>query len=388
MTLTEIPPLYRWMIQDSETGAAHRGIQLPARVLNLGSTTNLRVINTDTGEEVPFFIYFPHSTTLGFSENIYTTTFHHGAITEEHYELTFVVNTGLNVDALLTHLSLDASVPNFLRDVTVLGSNDGQHWSPITTQQVYRVSDVDNTIIDLGRERRYTWYRLQVPRAQGDISWFVEGLHRTEVSETIPALMEVPVAFNTESSDGTTRVTIHGFGNDETLANLSITHIRINTPDMFHRTVRYWGRNFELSQFTFEDVVIIEQTTFPVEGVMGDTFFFDIIDGDNPPLSITDLWVEWEVQHLVFAGTPHGSYALYAGGELTAVSYDIAHFSQAIINRGYEMRTVVGQAQLVSPAGVVPEPRDFTLLFNIAMVVASVVLVFVGLRGFLKGRST
>jgi len=192
------------------------------------------------------------------------------------------------------------------------------------------------------------------------------------------------VHFETIQSNGITTVTITGlYDTDATMQNIRVSGIRIITDSIFRRDVRINNRTITLYRHVFQDEEN-SNTFIPITGTASPaTLSFEIINHNDSPINILGIEVEYIAHKLVFRSTG-GEYRLVFGGELTRPRYDIEHFRDYILEQGFDIVPISGEARLID----LPYEgrRNFSWMFNAAVIIAGVVLIAVVLMNVVKKK--
>jgi len=365
---------------------SHKAIELTPEILNHAGTSAIRIVERESGDEIPFFV---HSAEVeAGAQTIYVPfNFIREFTRDGYYYLDFEVIIPANTDPLVSHLQLEAWQEEFLKDITVLGSYDGQNWTEITNGLVYAVSDVSHNEIALGGIYRYHFYRLRVPTPQEYIDFRAQGSLERYWAERVPFASSADAIFEVESLNGLTTVTIMGLvGTEATMQNLRVTGVHIETDSIFKRRFRAGNRNFTLYRLPFLNMVL-SNTFVPYLGhPQTSSFYFTIADYDDRPIDISRITVEYTTYYLVFRAEEGKEYALIFGGRLERPRYDIENFRDWIIIEGYDRVYFSGAARLIET--VVAETGDYRWLFNIAMITAGILLTGIVVADFLRRKKT
>jgi len=366
---------------------AYKAFALTPEILNHAGTAALRVIDQESGEEIPYFIhsleYEAH-----IQEYYIPFEFLRQFEREDHYYLDFRVVTSLHTDPLISHLSLESPQVEFLKHITVLGSHDNQHWTPVSGGLVYAVGDASHTEIDLASVRRYEYYRLSIPTPQERVDFEVQGIHRQAWTTQIPFTARHEAVFEMDSEGAISTVTLSGLvGTEATMENLRVTHVQLETSSYFKRSVNTGYSSPQVLYRLFFQETALENTlmTFPGHPQRSQ-ISFTIADHDDRPITIDRIWVEYAVDYVVFRAEADRDYVLHYGGGLTRPRYDIENFRDMIIQEGIDWVPLQGPAIRID-TGPVDEARDYAWLFNIAIVLAGVVLTAVAAASFIKSHS-
>ncbi|MCL2420449.1 MAG: DUF3999 domain-containing protein [Defluviitaleaceae bacterium] len=365
---------------------AYKAFALTPEIINHAGTTALRVIDRESGEEVPYFIHSAAYEEAVQESNI-AFEFLRRFDEEGYYYLDFRVITTPNTDPLVSHLSLESPQNEFLKSITVLGSHDDQHWIRITNGLVYAVGDIHQTEIGLEGVQRFSYYRLRIPTPQDRVDFMASGIHRQAWATPVPFISRHEAVFDMESTDGISTITIPGLaGTEATMENLRVTGIQIETRHAnFKRSVHTeYGWPQVIYRLFFQETEL-ENTLVTFLGMpQRPQIVFTISDYDDRPIVIDRIWVEYAVDYIVFHAEAGSAYDLHFGGGLTRPRYDIENFRDMIIHEGFALAQLQGLAIVINQG---PEAQDYGWLFNIAIVLAGVVLTVVAAASFIKNNS-
>jgi len=389
--LTGFSSLYGVDIELSGT-QQYKAVALTPEIMNHAGTSALRILDRESGEEVPFFL---HSITVEEEEQTTHMSFAFlgEAINEAngYYYLDFRVLRAANIDPVLSHLVLRAYEDEYLKNITVFGSYDGQHWTEVTTALVYHVAGVHQNIIPLEAERRFNYYRLRVPTPQDFVSFRASGRLERYWARSIPFTVRSEATFELDNSyDNRTVVTVTGLADSTaTLQNLRISGVYIDTDSTFKREFRpSRGANVTLYRLLFQDTELIN-TFIPLrrDAPMREQLSITIMDHDDSPINILGIEVEFNTYYLVFLAEAGREYSLIFGGDLEQPRYDIENFRSLIIQEGFDRIGFIGEIRLLEEYIAEGEPQDFSWLFNVAIILVSLLHVVLVIKGFIKNKS-
>jgi len=371
----------------------HKAIAISPEILNRAGSSAIRIVERESGNEVPFFVH----SAAEISSSLHTMQLNPigEAIYDEYYHLDFEMEIRRPIDPLVSHLLLRASQNrDFLKNITVLGSYDGQNWIELASALVYQVSSAAQHEIYLNGIHRYRYYRLKVPTPQEFIEFSGVGYVDSERLEQVPFISYADAIFEMESRNGSTIVTITGvYGTNATMQNLRVTEIRLETDTIFMREFRPLTQSTVVTQgFTLYNLffmdMFLSNTRIPFPGSpQTSTISFSIIDYDNRPIDISRITVEYITQYLVFRAEEGMEYALIFGGELHRPRYDIENFRDLILAEGYDQVHFGGTSRLLET--LVHETsvyRDYNLLFNIAIIAAAILLTGIVVADFSRRK--
>jgi len=369
-----------------EGSLPYKAFALPPEIINHAGITALRVIDRESGEEIPYFIHsaaYEESAKQDYVRFDFVRQFERS----RNYYLDFRAYVPYNIDPLVSHISLVPFQGEFLTNITVLGSYDGQGWTEVTSGLIYAVGDVSQTEIDLRGVQRYAYYRLRipVPPASQGIDFQAQGIHRQAWIERIPFTVRQEADFEVDSADGISTVVLFGLAETQaSMENLWITGVQIEAASIFKRNVNTgYGRLQTIYRLIFQDTEL-ENTFITYPGYpQASNISFSIADHDDRPIDIIRIWVDYIAHYVIFRAEDGREYVLHYGGELNRPVYDIENFRDMIIQDGFDRVSLQGPALLINEGTI---ERDYSWLFNIVIVLAGIVLTIIAAAGFFKGR--
>jgi hypothetical protein len=364
---------------------AYKAVAVLPAVLNRSLPDALRVVERESGDEVPYFIYSEEVTATASVDELQivpTRRFVSGGFYYQDYR----VRRAANADPLITHLRLTPERGEFVKDVAVLGSYDDEQWHYVTEGTVYAVADVARDEIALGEVCRYDYYRLEIPTPQEPVYFGVTGLYKRRQTESAPVITASAEAeYEVESSGGVTTVTVSGLKDSgASMLNLNAAGVTVETEGIFNREARAGGVSKRIYRLDF-DGYKVSDTYIPLYGgrQRGDTLTVTIYDYDDKPLDISGVTLELAYEYLVFKAEEGVEYALAYGGALQAPVYDIENYAHLIIREGFDIAELSGEARLITAAET---ERDYRLALNIAIAVAGVALVAVAAAALVRKK--
>jgi len=261
--------------------------------------------------------------------------------------------------SLAAALFLLLSITAFANTATFENGGDNRFKSIRLTPEIYNHSNMNLSDLRIRDELGeyvpfFIHNHAETPRDEG---YFVE---------------EFAPSFSVEETERRTLIHI------KDLRNIRLSSITIDTDSVFQRTVRSPFLNpQELYNLTFNDATH-SNTTLQYFGQTpdGEIFTLSIYNGDDRPININGIAVRYYTDELVFEGGGSAYFTLHFSGErsLQAPVYDIARRRSEILRGeidGLELREIV----FAEPIELEPLPeRDFTMIFNIAVIAVAILL--------------
>lgn len=328
---------------------------------------DLRLYDAD-GDQLPYFIRSGGSTGQT-SSHSYPLTQTDSFLKEDAFYLDFAAQTQPNVDLEATALRLTTAAASFAKQVVVRGSYDGTHWEELCTDTIYRVDGAEKLEIPLLGVRSYTHYRLELANNLEQLVFEgAELIYSAASSQSYSFVETLSCTPAVEQQERRTAVTLSG------LRNLRLHSITLHTDDMFKRTVTTPQGQKELYRLQLGDTAYTDATLLMHDSVWTeDTLTLTVQNGDDKPLNITGVTVEYLADELVFEGAA-APYRLEFGTGLPAPEYDIARYREQVLTQPLDQLTV---GEVTALPQTPPPPADTTnwqLIFNIVLVAVAALL--------------
>ena len=359
----------------------YKSIRLTPEIYNSANSdlSDLRIIDA-SGEYVPYFINNGYQTDLKEAVR-YPMSLINSYLKEDNFYFDYKLTEQLERDIIVTAIEFTTTDTTFAKNVDVYGSYDNIHWEFVQRDQLYRVSDKSKLEINFSTLQKYTHYRFRLNNNLERISFnTVDLTYSVETTQRRYFTEHLLPQFQTEEKDKETHIYIEG------LKNLRLSEIVIDTDSMFQRTVEVpnFGIRRELYNLAFSDTDY-KDTSIPFNRNTSrdDTLKLIINNGDDRPINITGIMVQYYVDELVFEGSDDEVYTFRFGADTSvrAPIYDIARYKDEILKDDIdrlEMRNITFEE--IQPE---PEQYDYRMIFNIVVVAVAILL---GLLIILKLR--
>jgi len=293
-------------------------------------------------------------------------------------------------DLVLNRLNADISTESdYYKPIHVFGSYDGVRWEQLSDDSFYRVGRNEKRSIDLGTERRYTHYRIGIPKNAENIG--IVGLS----GDRLQAMKDVRLnnRIFTEKKlqrkeDG--KQTILRFSG---LDNLPIRTITVNGEGMYSRLCHLsvetaGGATVAVGNgYVYRSTLRVSDAAKTALQLSVDQPFHTLVltieNGDDTPLQIHSVDAAYERQMLIFEPKKGETYRLQYGNPTAArPSYDIIQFRKDIESQS------LGHAKLLSetavPVSIKPEEKhsfDPKILFSGVILLVALALGALAMRG-------
>ena len=364
-------PSYTATIKNSGEGR-FKAVRLTPDIYNKTNSdlSDLR-IKDSAGEPVPYFIRSDGGSEYETTGQSHAMSLINAYTRDDSFYFDYVVSSIPTHDIIATSIVFTTINTGFAKNIEVFGSYDNIHWEFVQNDSLYKIDNKEKLNIEFYNIQKYTHYRFKLANNLERISFdSVTLLYNTTTQERIYFVEEILPAFSVEERDNTTYIYIEG------LKNLRLADITINTDSMFQRMVSVpIGINKELYNLTFGDTTYTDTTLFFDRRISyDDTFELIIRNNDDRPINIIGIIARYYADDLVFENSGSDGYTLFFGADntLAAPVYDIERYKDEIIKEDID-RLEITEILFAEPIET-PEPRDYSLFFNIAIITVAAVL--------------
>ncbi len=352
-------------------GNRYKAVRLSSAVYNAANRdlSDLRIVDS-AGQTVPYFIRSGSVSEESRAER-YPMELINAYLKEEHFYFDYRVVGELDSDIIATSIAFSTCNESFAKEAVLYGSHDNLHWELVAYNTLYAVDGQEKLAVEFARPQKFTHYRLELNNNLEQIAFdSVELVYSETLNKAINFIETIRPAFSVEDGERQTLVHLEG------LQNLRLCDITIETRNMFRRMVSASGGiRKELYHLSFEGAVYAD-TTMPLDRRISteDIYTLTIADGDDRPIKISGVTVRYYADELIFEGAAGESYTLEFGAnpDKTAPVFDIARYSDEIL-RGEIDRVTLGEI-VYSSEEPKKQPRDYTIVFNVVIIVIAVLL--------------
>ena len=254
------------------------------------------------------------------------------------------------------------AIDNFYSKYELLGSDNGKNWIYISSGELYKTSEKEELRIEFIK-KKYSYYKI-VTALTEKIKYNALVLLLNEKKIDKKTNIITNLQYKVEEKRNNTIVTIQS-------NNLPLQQISLKINDEFKRNyivrndkVYKTGNLFKVGNrekldIQFNKKISLEQIILEIE------------NGDNKPLMIEKIQGEYLPLKIIFKAKPEEKYILTFGDrELFKPRYDLEEFSEII-----KVRDLVVLGDLKSiPKMIVPVKKDWTVYYNIFIVVIVILL--------------
>lgn len=347
---------------------------------SLSHLVDLRILD-DKGDVVPYYIqsgYLDQSQ----SEIVYESNVVRTARKDNHTIIDFqIIPVDQNTDIIGNELVFTLPNEDFLKHIVVEGSYDGNQWTLVTKDQVYRTDHLEKRNISLEDIYKYSFYRITIQDNVENITLQDLALHHNQHEtewRTYQKSVEPKHTVTTEEKN-----TIIEVKNPQ---HLKINKIGLEINENFQRAYRVYNEENqelysdtnELYNLDFTNTKISNTSiSFSKQPISSGLITIKISNQDNPPLKINKIVADYYVDKLVFKDTGSSSYTLYYGNpDATEPFYELEQFKSHIEKEAQDTVTLGDQIQINSKVG---EDKiswiNMKVVFNIVIVLVSILLV-------------
>ena len=322
------------------------------------------------GHEIPYFIY---NGKLEKRENDdrqeYPMVIIDSYLKDENFYFDYVVRDIPDRDITATSLEVITANSGFAKNITLYGSYDGINWTFIQDDTLYNIDGNSKLSISFNRTVKFAYYRFRLGNNLERISFDSMKLvyERYALQERIYFIESIIPRFNVEEKDKTTYINIEG------LKNLRLAEIKLETDSMFKRTVRTEiGVDKELYNLSFNDIEYNDTAlAFDWQIPKGDIFTLQINNGDDRPININGITVKYYADELVFEFGLGEEHTIYFGdSEIKALPvYDIERYRREVLKGEIDRLDI--KEIIITKSEDEPQ-RDYTLIFNIVVVIVAI----------------
>jgi hypothetical protein len=220
---------------------------------------------------------------------------------------------------------------------------------------------------------------LLIKDASGEnVPYFINTSENTSGSRKASFFVETVIpGFSIEKGNRRTDIVIEG------LKNLRLCDVTIDTDSMFKRMARTAdGTQKEIYNLLLNGASYTD-TTIPLHRHISRdaAYMITIADGDDKPIKINGVIVRYYADDIVFGGKTGEIYTLEFGRDAvnTPPVYDIERYKNDIL-RGPMDKVAIGEinyvyaAEIVSAEKIPDAERDYKVVFNIVIVIVTLLL--------------
>jgi len=350
----------------------YKAIRLTPKVYNLAKydLADLR-IKDENGDDLPYLINSGYSTTYK-EDYVYPMVIVDSFEKNNFFYFDYRLEKDYDRDILATSIALSTQSDGFAKRVRISGSYDGIRWTDIQDDTIYNVDGSKNLEIKFGTTQKYTHYRLRLSNNLEKISFNKVELCYSEEKSKINYFSEnIVPEYTIEEKGKETHINISG------LKNLRLDEITIESNDIFKRNAGTPNSVEEIYNLSFENERYSD-TTIEMDQYISksDIFTVTIYNKDDKPIEISSISVKYYADELVFDGSESNSFTLEFGADDTVQkpSYDIENYKSDVLRQQID-KLKISNISISKPVEKEKEEvEDYTLIFNITVIIAAVIL--------------
>ncbi len=348
----------------------YKALRLTPQVYNLANSdlSDIR-LKDEKGNIIPYFINSSYSTSYQESY-IYPMIMIDSFEKDDFFYFDYKIDKDYDRDILATSIALNTKNEGFAKRVNVSGSYDGVKWTNIQEDTIYNVDNNSNLEIKFSATQKYTHYRLKLSNNLEKLSFDnVELYYSEEKSKTDYFIEKLMPEYTVEEKGKETHINISG------LTNLRLDEITIGSDDVFKRDASTPNGVEEIYNLSFGNESYSD-TSLQMNQYVSKRDIFTVVihNKDDKPIQISSVAVKYYTDELVFDGSAGGSFVLEFGADdtLQKPAYDIANYKSDVLRQQID-KLEISNISVAQPAQVKKE-ADYTLVFNITVVIVAIIL--------------
>ena len=340
--------------------------------------TDLRIVDAQ-GEYVPFYIQ-KGATILRANNIMYRSTLQQSFKKNNDSYFDFAI-TPLqnNTDIVGNRLIFELPKGNFLKHLEIYGSNEGERWSYIGKDYIFRAEERTKNEIPVSPKSKYTYYRIVI--LDNPENLVLTNLHLSNQytdSQWNSYIKTTPIVFESKTDKKESIVTLTN------TQKLTIKQIILEVEGNFQRNYRMYGdkpstvllKSGELYNLQLENVKVsgtaIDVSSTPISAP---TITIKIDNRDDHPLLIKSVKIEYYIDKLIFPNMGTTSYQLHFGNDKAAKpNYEI-ELQKAYIENEQQDSCLLGEVEAKGKDVPVSSSLNMQYVFNGSVVIVSILLI-------------
>jgi len=345
----------------------YKKIRLFSDVYQNSDLSSIRLRDAN-GKNIPYFIN--SNSSVKSAENAeYPLSLIDSYVKDDLFYFDYKLAEDYKGDVIATGISFESSNNNFAKQVTVYGGYDNRNWEFVTGNMIYKIDGNSALNINFTEENKYTHYRLELQNNLEKISFSTAKLiyNKTMFSELYFTNMISPKFEVEEISDKKeTHIKVSG------ISKLRLKSIDVISDSIFQRTATVGNISKEIYNLNFEGQKYMDRG-LDLNGYTENEELLTVViqNGDDEPIEVKTVSVNYYVDELIFESTEN--VTLEFGGDLKKPEYDIAKSKDEILKLNIDEMKFLSLNMGVELEEVVEE-KDYTIWFNITIVVVAVLL--------------
>lgn len=334
--------------------------------------SDIRIADVN-GNEIPYFIISSESVRKNEKRSFKTAEILYGRYkeTDIFYKEWQVV--GNKKELKYNRIEFNIAKNRYSVQVSILGRYDNTDWSYIKKDTIYNIGGIEKKYIELDNYTSFKYLKI-VTNGKKVIPYLKSVTVLDDISEIKENDFQTEVSANdtVEQKENKTEIII-----DNSNRRI-IDKIVLEAEDNYYRNASiYKGENiienavFSRTNFNNDEIL---QSEYLISGERSDSFKIIIDNKNDAPLKIKKIDLILKEYKLIFKNSKEINYKIYFGNEKANYpQYDIVNFKNEIIKKNFNR---VETSNFKRSILAEEENSDkLKLLFNIAIVVVSVVLI-------------
>ncbi len=347
----------------------YKSIRITPEIYNLSNSDLSDIlIKSEKDEIVPYFINTSYMTIYK-GDYTYPMELINSYVKDDNFYYDYKLTETYSHDILATSIKFLTDKINFAKSIEVYGSYDNIHWEKIKNDNLYSVDDNIKLSIDFESPQKYTHYRFKISNNLEKISFTNVALeYKVSKAETSYFIETIKPEFTIEEKDTQTYINING------LKHLKPATITVVSDNIFKRNLVTPFGEKEIYNLVFEKENYSD-TTIPIGWhiIKDDIFKLYIENNDDKPIDIKEIIVTYYAEELVFDGSGSNSFKIEFSGDKskTAPKYDIESYKYEVLKQSIDKLEI---NNIIFEEEVKAEPKDYTMIFNVIVVIVAVLL--------------
>ncbi len=281
---------------------------------------------------------------------------------------------------------------DFFKYLELYGSYDGTQWEWIGNDSFYRVAGTMDDGIVLDTPQKYAFYRITLlDNSEGITLTSLTGamITTSEKLSKRKIIFDASQFSRTENQD-TTEIRLKGF------RNLPVRTLSIDAEGLFQRPSQVFSGDADATGIVFGSGYLYQSTLKGTEPLKNSlpvdiaspyaTLKLLIENGDNPPLKIQSIILEYAADTLIFEPVPGKTYHLQYGNPAAAKpQYDLEQFKNEIAQQGMGTAALLTETPLKDPEKAVPASFvSQKTIFSTIIFTVAILMAWLAIRGIKK----
>lgn len=341
------------------------------------------ILYDNNNEPVPYFINnFTESKDS--AHKSYEMKLVNSFVKDDWFYYDYALKEAETEDVMATSIELSSNSTGFAKKLELLGGYDNLNWEKVQDDTIYDVDSNKKMVISFNDRKKYTYYRFKLLNNLEKVSFSVVTLNYDKTLKNKEYFIEaLSPDYSIEERDNKTVIAL------KSMKNLKLNNITLKTDSIFKRSVNFNGSMSKvLYNLEFKNIKY-QELTLPLNFYINEKDEAEVIieNHDDKPINITGVEVEYYADELVFKDPETDITLKYGNNKIdTPKIYDIANYKDRILSEGYDTLSVRNINKAVASNAINKPALDYKLLFNIVLIVITIVLGFIIFRK-LKSKS-